>query len=109
MAESVAINASCDVYLKTVSYKGEVTETLEHEALDGWFEEGSVMTIGKLAGGDPSAGLVMGSAELFLWDDVELKGRIIVVDSVKYEVMSWHRRVDPEDDGTFSHMELVLR
>lgn len=107
MAGSLVTNCTCKVYLRTISYKGEATETLEH-TIDGWLEEGSVMSIGKITTGTLTAGLLMGSAELFLWDNVELKGRIIKIGSDSYEIMSWHRRVDP-DDNTFSHLELVLR
>jgi len=101
-------NCTCDVYLESTSYKGVISETLEESALGGWLEEGSVMTIGKMAGGDPSAGLVMGSAELFLWDDISLKGRIIKINGTTYRIMSWHRFVDPEDNA-FSHLEIILR
>ena len=62
----------------------------------------TVMNIGK------DGSILMGSAELFLWSDIELEGRVIKINSNSYEIMSWHRRVDP-DDGTFSHLELVLR
>jgi hypothetical protein len=101
-------NCECDVYLVTTSYKGAKTETLEHSGLEGWLEEGNVMTMGKMAGGDPSAGLIMGSAELFLWDDVSLKGRIIKINGTTYEIISWHRFVDT-DNNTFSHLEIILR
>ena len=107
MAGSLISNCTCKIYLRTVSYKGEVTDTLEH-TIDGWLEEGSVMSIGKISSGSPTAGLLMGSAELFLWDDVELEGRIVKIDSTSYEIMSWHRRVEP-DDNIFSHLELILR
>ena len=110
MAGSLVSNCTCEVYLQTISYKGEVTETLEH-TLSGWLEEGSVLSInksGSTLGINRFGSILMGSAELFLWSDVELEGRVIKINSNSYEIMSWHRRVDP-DDGTFSHLELVLR
>lgn len=103
MAGLALTNCTCKLYSHVISYKGEDVATLE-DTVDGWLDEGSVLSYRK-----ELPGLVLiGEATLFLWDDVTTEGRTITIGSENYEIISWRKYTEP-DDNAFHHLELVLK
>jgi len=103
MAEPLVTNCTCKIYEETITYKGESTLTLK-DTVDGWFEEGNALVYRREVPGLVS----IGAAELFLWDDVVVNGRKIEIGGKNYEVVSWHRYTEP-DDNSFNHLEMILK
>jgi hypothetical protein len=96
-------NVTCYVYSQDTSYKGEDASELE-ETVSGWFEQGDIITYDK-----HSVGLqIVGRGTLFLWDDITVSGKKIVIGGETYLVASWARFTDPIDES-FHHIEVTLK
>jgi hypothetical protein len=107
MAGLTLTNCSCDIYTVATSYNGVKTETLE-QSVDGWLEEGDVLKFGRTPDSAQVMASVIGSATLFLWDDVDVRDRVIKIDDVSYDVILRSRFLDP-DDNSFHHLEITLQ